>query len=105
MQFNSYLCILAVIPAFVICYYLLSKKKPFFRKLVIIVFGVLFYLFAGWKPALILGISLLINWLFLFGLSKINRFRKTLLVSSVAANVGLLFFFKYFNFYSNGDSL
>ena len=98
MQFNSYLCILAVIPAFVICYHLLSKKKLFYRKPVIIAFGVLFYLYVGWEPAAILGISQLINWFFSFGLSKINRFRKTLLAFSVVVNAGILFFFKYFNF-------
>ena len=43
MQFNSYLFILAVIPGFVVCYFLLSKIGTIFGKTVIIAFSVLFY--------------------------------------------------------------
>jgi len=98
MQFNSYLFILAVIPGFVVCYFLLSKIGTIFGKTAIIAFSVLFYAYGGWDSALVLGISLVSNLIFSFLLLKIKRFRKLLLIIAILVNVGLLFYFKYYNF-------
>ena len=98
MQFNSYLFILVVIPAFVLSYFLLSRISASLGKLAILAFSVWFYVYGGTYSAIILGISLLSNLLFSFLLSKCRRFRKLLLAVSVLANVGSLLYFKYFNF-------
>lgn len=37
MQFNSYLFILAVIPGFILCYFLFSKINSFFGKIVVLI--------------------------------------------------------------------
>ena len=98
MQFNSYLFILAVLPAFVLCYFLLSGLHKTAGKLAIIAFGAWFYAYGGWASAGILGISLLVNLLASLVLSGQKRFRKLTLALAVLANVGLLLYFKYFNF-------
>lgn len=98
MQFNSYLCILAVIPAFVLCYFLFSKAHSFAGKAVIIAFGAFFYVYGGWASSGVLGTSLLVNLCAAAALAKTERFRKALLALAVLANVGLLLHFKYHNF-------
>ena len=98
MQFNSYLFILAILPGFILCYFVCSKINAFLSKIAIIAFSVYFYVYGGWDSALVLGISLGSNLLFAFLLSKFRRFRKPLLVLSILANVGLLLYFKYCNF-------
>ncbi len=98
MQFNSYLFILAVVPAFVLCYFLLSGLNKTAGKLAIIAFGAWFYAYGGWDSAAILGISLLVNLLASLALSGQKRFRKLTLALAVLANVGLLLYFKYCNF-------
>ena len=98
MQFNSYLFILAIIPGFILCYFLLSRINTFFSKITMIAFSVWFYVYGGWDSALVLGISLASNLLFSFLLSRIKRFRKPLLVFAILVNAGLLLYFKYYNF-------
>ena len=98
MQFNSYIFILSFLPAFVLCYFLLSRIHPLAGKAAVIAFGVWFYGYCGLNPAIILGISLVINLLFSLALSKLTRFRKSVLAFAVAANAGLLFYFKYAGF-------
>ena len=98
MQFNSYIFILALIPGFVLCYFLLSRIHPAAGKAAIIAFGAWFYGYCGLNPAMILGISLLANLLFSLALSKLGRFRKSVLALAVLANTGLLLYFKYAGF-------
>ena len=87
MQFNSYLFILAVVPAFVLCYFLLSGLHKSAGKLAIIAFGAWFYAYGGWDSAAILGISLLVNLLASLALSGQKRFRKLTLALAILANV------------------
>ena len=98
MQFNSYLFILAVLPGFVLCYFLFSRINILFSKIAVIAFSICFYAYGGLDSALILGVSLLFNLLFSVLLSKAKQFRKLLLACAITANVGLLLYFKYCNF-------
>ena len=98
MQFNSYVFILAVIPGFVLCYFLLSRFRAAAGKFVIIAFSAWFYAYGGLDSALVLGASLGFNLLFSFLLTGNRRFRRSVLVLAVLANVGLLLYFKYLNF-------
>lgn len=98
VQFNSYLFILAMLPGFILCYFLLSKINAVFSKIVILAFSVWFYAYGGWDSALILGISLGFNLLVSVLLSRVKRFRRLLLTFAILANVGLLLYFKYCNF-------
>lgn len=98
VQFNSYQFILVLLPAFVVCYFLLSRIRPQLGKLAIIAFSVWFYAVGGWQSAAVLGGSMAVNLLLSFWLSRAKRRRKGLLALIVAANVLLLLWFKYYGF-------
>ena len=98
MQFNSYLCILVVVPAFVACYFLAARIRSSLTKAVVIAFGAGFCIYGGWESAAVLGVSLILNLLVSFALIKWSRFRKPLLVLDIVLNAALLFYYKYYNF-------
>ncbi len=98
LQFNSYLFILAVIPSFVFCFFLLSRFHPSAGKIAIIAFSVWFYVYGGLDSAIILGVSLLSNLLSSLLLSKAKKHRQLLLTIAILINIGLLLYFKYYNF-------
>lgn len=99
MQFNSYVFILCYLPFLVIGYFLLNKINSAMGKVFLIVLSAIFYIYGGWDIAAILGISILINYLSGFAIYKISRGKKAVLIINVVANVALLFYFKYFNFF------
>ena len=98
MQFNSYLFILAVLPAFVLSCFLLTKIRPSLGKIAIIAFSAWFYIYGGLDSAAVLGISIMSNLLFSFALTRLSRFRKPVLIVAILFNIGLLLYFKYWFF-------
>ena len=97
MTFNSYIFILAFFPAFVILYYMLGKINGFVGKALIIVGSVVFYVYAGWDVAAVLGISIVINFTLALVMSK-KRGKRPVLAFAIIVNVLLLLYFKYLNF-------
>ncbi len=97
MVFNSYIFILVFLPLFVALYFLFEKIRKLSGKYIIILAGIIFYCYAGWNVAAILGISIVANYLLSYLISKIPR-KKKLTIVVVALNIGILFFFKYLNF-------
>ena len=102
MQFNSYIFILAFLPVFLAAYFLLGRRNATIRKGVIIAGGAVFYLWGGLALALIFGLSILVNYLFALVLTRIRKHKRLVLGIAVAVNIGLLFYFKYFNFFLTG---
>lgn len=100
MQFNSYIFILLFLPCFVSAYFLLNKLSALAGKFVIIVAGVVFYLYAGAKVAIVLGVSIVANLLLSLIIEKNERGggTKLILALSIILNISLLFFYKYSNF-------
>lgn len=98
MVFSSILFLLYFLPIFLLVYYLCPDKiKNYF----ILVSSIFFY---SWGAPLfifvILGTTLLDFFLVHFMANSANeRARKALLIISVSMNVGLLFYFKYCNFF------
>ncbi len=98
MLFNS-IHFLLFFPLIVVIYFSLPHK---FRWVVLLISSYYFYM--SWKLEYILIIifSTLVNYV--LGLqiykSKNNSYRKKLLYLGIFANVGLLFVFKYFNFFN-----
>lgn len=96
MQFNSYLFILAFLPLFVICYFTVSKISCIWKKIYLIVSGAIFYYLGDEKSIIVLGISILLNFI---ACQIINRKKQRwFLIIPVILNVCLLFGFKYLNF-------
>lgn len=98
MVFSSIIFLLAFFPAFLITYYLADKK---FKNLVILVFSIFFYSWGAPKFIfVILGTTFLdfhlVKWM---SMTKSQLSRRLMLSLSVSVNLGLLFYFKYSNFF------
>jgi alginate O-acetyltransferase complex protein AlgI len=98
MQFNSYIFILVCLPLTICLYYLAGKIKPIFAKIVLIAAGIAFYARCGYSMLILLGVSIVINYISALIIRKKREYRKGLLILPVIINVGLLFYFKYYGF-------
>ncbi|MBK8954711.1 MAG: MBOAT family protein [Saprospiraceae bacterium] len=98
MVFSSIVFILYFLPAFLICYYLVGKR---YRNIVILVFSTFFYSWGAPKFIfVILGTTFLDFHLVRWMDGSANQLkRKLLLILSLSVNLGLLFYFKYSNFF------
>ena len=102
MLFNSFIFLIflgVVLPVF----YLLPNKKS--KNLFLLVASYFFYGYWDWRFCFLILISTLID--FFVGKSLVNKTgkqRKLLLGVSLLANLGILGFFKYFNFFIDSFS-
>lgn len=99
MLFNSTIFIALFLPLCLIGWYGLQQfKNPAWAKLFLVGMSLWFYgYYNPWYLLILVG-SLLVNQ----GISaamKHGRSRKLLLTLGLIANIGLLFYFKYFNFF------
>ena len=104
MLYNSYIFILAFLPVVLIGYFLLNHLRHYQGALLWLCGASLyFYGYFNWSYLLIIGISIIGNFAFSKWLRRkqeiSNGFRKCLLVSGVAGNLGALFYFKYYDFF------
>lgn len=96
MLFNS-LIFLIFFPVVFILYWVLPHR---FRKYFLLAASYYFYM--CWKPEFIVLVlfSTAANYLCSLGMERSPAKRKVLLAVSLVINLGMLFFFKYFNFFS-----
>lgn len=97
MLFNS-LNFMLFYPIVLLVYYILPAKARYVWLL-----AASYYFYMGWNPgyALLIALSTLITYLsglWIERWSHNHRMKKVILVSNLAANLGILFFFKYFDF-------
>lgn len=95
MVFSSVVFLFFFLPITLAGYYLINPK---YRNYWLLIASLVFF---GWSQKNYLWIILLniaINYCASFLLDKIKRLRKVILLIAVAANLGLLFYFKYFDF-------
>jgi len=79
-----------------------ADKKIILSNYILLGFSLLFYSFGGAKYLLLISVVILINWgagFLCVPNCHVNSFRKVSLVATVIADLGLLFFFKYFNLF------
>ena len=98
MVFSSIVFLLFFLPAFLITYYAVDKKL---KNIVILLFSIFFYSWGAPKFIfVILGTTFfdfhLVKWM---SNTQKPLHRKLMLALSVSINLGLLFYFKYFNFF------
>ncbi len=97
MVFSSLIFIFVFLPIFLLVYYLLPHK---WRNLFIVIGGYFFYSWGAPKFALILFLTIAVDYIISLYLAKIKSSQKKyLLVISILMNVGLLAYFKYSNFF------
>ena len=102
MLFNSVIFITCFLPVALLGWYLLQKlKNPGFAKAFMIGMSFLFYGYYNVSYLWILIVSLAFNYCLsmLMERSSTLAIRKGLLLIGIFGNVGLLFYFKYFNFF------
>lgn len=102
MLFNSTFFIIIFLPLALIGWFLLQKvENPIYSKLFL--FGMSLWFYGYYNPwyLFILLFSLFANYFFSFLFSKVHRtkLRKVVLCIGLLTNIGLLFYFKYFNFF------
>ena len=106
MQFNTYIFIMIFLPVLVTGYFLFNKINPRVGKIFLIAGNVLFYLYGGIDTALLLGVSILFNFSVAKILDRKNKMNKILFVLAISTNIGILFYYKYCNFFiENVNSL
>ncbi|MBK8808148.1 MAG: MBOAT family protein [Bacteroidales bacterium] len=98
MVFSSIVFLLYFLPLFLLTYYLADKK---YKNIVILLFSIFFYSWGAPKFIfVILGSTLLdfflVRWMWQ---TQKELHRKLMLTLSVGVNLGLLFYFKYSNFF------
>lgn len=99
MQFNSYIFILLYVPALILGYFGLNKINAVIGKIYLIIASAIFYIYGGWSSSVILGISIFANYIFSVIINRIRKHQKIVLIVSIASNIVLLFYYKYFNFF------
>lgn len=102
MLFNSYIFILCFLPFTMIGYYGLNHwEKETQAKWFLITASLLFYGYFDVRYLPVILVSICFNYGFSKILSdaKYEKYKKMVLATGIAANVGLLFYIKYWNFF------
>jgi alginate O-acetyltransferase complex protein AlgI len=100
MVFSSSVFLFIFLPFTLLGYYLLKEN---YRNAFLLLASLAFYAWSGPKYLILLLVSIFINYI--FGLinfyirSRSNLLRKTMLFLGIAANLAMLIYFKYFNFF------
>ena len=97
MVFSSLIFLFFFLPAVLFCYYIVPTRFIRARNMVLLLFSLFFYFYGEPKLIIMLVLSILMNYL--FGLSMRSRYRKSLLILCITANLTLLGVFKYLNFF------
>lgn len=100
MLFNSYIFILVFLPILLVIYYLINKiaktNKPMLGLIIIASF--IFYAYNNYKYLLVLIASILANWCIVSVMRRVS-WRKLCMIIGIVFNVGLIFYFKYYDFF------
>lgn len=95
MSFNSIIFILFFLPAMLFFYYTIKDQ---YKNLTLLIGSVLFLLWAGTKPFLILLTALTINYIVGLLLNNLKS-KKIILTFGILLNISFLIFYKYSNFF------
>ena len=99
MLFNSFAFLLVFLPASLLAHGLVERFRPDLRLPLLVVLSFAFYGYWDWRFIPLLAASILVNWL--VAETVILRKRKVLIPLAIAANLLVLGFFKYFNFFAD----
>lgn len=101
MIFNSATFLVFFFIFFPVYWFINKKSTLTYRNVFIIISSYIFYGWWDWRFLSLIFISSLTDFIIGFQLSKTSRrsTRKTLLISSIIINLGILGFFKYYNFF------
>ena len=103
MVFSSTLFLFIFLPLVLLIYYMIPQKYVMAKNVELLIASLLFY---AWGERIYVGlmiISICVNYIFglLLELFETRKKRLAVLVVSIVFNLGMLFFFKYINFFTN----
>ncbi len=98
MVFSSVIFLFYFLPLFLILYYLSPEK---IKNVIVLIFSVLFYAWGAPKFIFLVLASMTANYYLVDAMHRTNqrKSKKILLIFSLFINVGILAYFKYFNFF------
>lgn len=99
MVFSSLTFIFRFLPFFLATYFITPKR---YKNLVLLIFSLIFYTFGEPKYFPLMIASILVDYFVSMSIENnfSNRLKcKSLLIISIVFNMGMLFFFKYYNFF------
>lgn len=103
MLFNSYIFILFFLPVTLLGYYgLFRVKSATWSKVFLLGMSLWFYGYFNLSYLLIIIFSVLLNYLFSQLLCKVqlsDKYRKLLAIIAITANVAIIFYYKYYDFF------
>ncbi len=102
MLFNSHIFIFLFLPISLLGYFITNKFNKYnLAEYFLIVMSLWFYGYFNYKYLFIIIISILINYFLgkYIKKTKNERNKKILLIIGILGNIGLLFYFKYMNFF------
>ncbi len=98
MLFSSYTFIFLFLPITLVVFYAIAKHHSFKAALSFLVFSSLVF-YSYWNPAYLLLLLVSIGFNFLLG-NRLREYReKSALIFSVSVNLGLIAYYKYFDFF------
>lgn len=98
MVFSSMTFLLVFLPLISMFYFMADKK---FKNLILLVFSLIFYAWGEPKYIILMVLSIIINYfigLIIDKYSKDKKVKITTLICAIIINIGLLIYFKYYNF-------
>lgn len=103
MLFNSYIFVLLFLPAAVVGYYAINRLKQY-RAANIFLIGMSLWFYGYFNPSYlpILCGSVVVNYLVSRGMERCGQrpsVKKAVLIFGICANIAVLFYFKYFDFF------
>lgn len=99
MIFNSMTFLWIFLPIVLISYFLIKDK---YKNLLLVVLSLIFYAWGEPTYVVLLIICILINYLIgiLINKCKSSKLKKVLFAFGILANIGILIYFKYYNFFA-----
>ena len=104
MVFSTPLFLFIFLPLVLVIYYLIPQRYVMAKNIELLIASLLFYAWGEPFYVLLMLLSIAANYIFGILLDKYDASigaRRAVLVISVVYNLGMLFFFKYFNFFAD----
>ncbi len=104
MVFSTPLFLFIFFPLVLVIYYLIPQRYVTAKNVELLIASLLFYAWGEPRNVLLMLISIAVNYLFGLLLDRYDaskKVRRAVLIVSVIFNLGMLFFFKYFNFFTD----
>lgn len=99
MVFSSIYFLWCFLPIAIIGYFLIIKE---YQNAFLLIASIYFYAWGNPRATLLLLFSILLNFLLVLLMDKCNKMRRAALIVIILLNVGILFHYKYAEFFFNG---